>query len=130
MLCLLPGFATAGAACPAPCHLPSDLRLDAVVSANRLCARPPPPPPPPPPAPAQVLAHPWLSEVAGLIAQPRPQPADADASRAAEEPPAPSPGFEDRLHSAARDLASLGFSPGTPVDNVPGVASLLRCGAP
>lgn len=86
--------------------------------------------PPPPPAPAQVLAHPWLSEVAGLIAQPRPQPADADASRAAEEPPAPSPGFEDRLHSAARDLASLGFSPGTPVDNVPGVASLLRCGAP
>lgn len=66
------------------------------------------------PSARQVLAHPWLSEVEGLIAQPNPQ--SASTPHPAEQPPAPSPGFEDRLQRAASDLACLGFSPGTPQD--------------
>lgn len=80
--------------------------------------------------PLQVLAHPWLSEVEGLIAQPNPQ--SASTPHPAEQPPAPSPGFEDRLQRAASDLACLGFSPGTPQDATAAAACappLLRCGA-
>ena len=79
----------------------------------------------------QVLAHPWLSEVEGLIAQPRVQPCAAGAPPTPQEPAAPSPGFEDRLHRAARDLACLGFSPGTPQEDAAAAAGarpLLRCG--
>ncbi|KAL4452542.1 hypothetical protein ABPG75_008204 [Micractinium tetrahymenae] len=74
------------------------------------------------PTARQVLGHPWLSEVDGLMPH-----AQATAG-AARQPPARSPGFEDRLRRAASDLACLGFSPGTPHEEAGAAANtrLLR----
>lgn len=77
------------------------------------------------PTARQVLRHPWLLEVEGLIPSPPPRHAAYPPSLAAH----PSPGFEAKLDSAASDLACLGFSPATPNEEAPGAMgarALLR----
>lgn len=80
------------------------------------------------PTARQVLSHPWLAEVEGLIPSPHRTPTAAAAAAAGDtRSPSPadlaagqaltSPGFEARLHMAASDLACLGFSPATPEED-------------
>lgn len=83
----------------------------------------------------QVLSHPWLAEVEGLIPSPGKATPPAAAPPAAPEAVPPtlqvSPGFESRLRAAASDLACLGFSPATPGEDAEGEGmGLNRCARP
>lgn len=83
------------------------------------------------PTALQVLRHPWLAEVEGLMPSPHRTPTAAAPAGADPARPlspeglcgsgaTPSPSFEARLQSAASDLACLGFSPATPVEDPTG----------
>lgn len=80
-----------------------------------------------PPHHLQVLRHPWLAEVDGLVSGASKAPAAPPAARPKQgRPPSPeelaaagmSPGFEAQLRRTASELAHLGFSPATPYEDL------------